>query len=75
MEALLNVGLRSLADSVLPADSWREKAEGITEDVFKIIRRNSEYRIDRCCIVGGFAKNTSTMLNPDVDAGKTKHMT
>ena len=75
MEAALDVGFRSLADSVLPAVSWQEKAKGITKSVFEIIRRNSEYKIDRCCIVGGFAKNTSTMSNPDVDTGETKCMT
>jgi hypothetical protein len=40
----------------------QEEARAIAETVFRILEASSEWDIDRCRIVGGFGKGTSTSV-------------
>jgi hypothetical protein len=42
--------------------SLQEEARAIAETVFRILEASSEWDIDRCRIVGGFGKGTSTSV-------------
>ena len=68
----LEESLRRFTLSIFPPPTWKDKARRTIDKVFEILKRNSKYGLDRCRIVGGFEKGTSTNLKVDVDTGKKK---
>ena len=70
----LETSLRDFTQSIQPPPSWKEKARSAVDKVFEILKRYSKYGLDRCRIVGGFEKGTSTKLKVDVDTGGNGHL-
>ena len=73
----LKEGLRELDDSILnhvvnslrePGfKEYRKKVATTFDDIFKILQRESNHKLDRCRLVGGLGKATSISLKSDAD--------
>ena len=59
--------LQLLCERLSPPEEWLVLARKTIQCVFEHIKRNSKYKVDRCEIVGGVAKKTSTFIKADVD--------
>ena len=66
----LETTLSDFTRSIAPPAEWRQRARETAQKVFDLVRSHSQFQIDRCCIVGGFEKNTSTAIKVDVDTGE-----
>ena len=59
--------LQLLAEHLAPPQKYVDRCKEVTDKLFKIIQSNSRYDADRCRIVGGLEKKTSTSLKVDAD--------
>ena len=63
--------LRDLAQHLAPPQDLIDDARKCCNEIFKILKINSKFRLDRFRFVGGSAKNTSTALNMDHDLSES----
>ena len=60
--------LQLLCESLSPPEEWLVLARRTIQCVFEHIKRKAKYKVDRCEIVGGMEKKTSTFIKVDVDS-------
>ena len=52
--------LQLLSESLKPSEEYIRKARAVVNKVFRLLQAESQYGLDRCRVLGGLAKNTST---------------
>ena len=69
----LEASLKDFVHAIDTPSPWKDLARKTVHKVFEILKRKSiQFDLDRCRIVGGFEKGTSTKLKADADTGKNR---
>ena len=54
--------LQKFAESLAPPEAYVDKAKAVVDRMFKLLQNNSQYEFDRCRVLGGLEKKTSTFV-------------